>query len=259
MILATTGVTVHADGLERLERGRTYIFVSNHQSIYDIPVLFATLPWQLRIIAKDSIGQFPFLGWHLRRTGHLLVDRRRPDRAGSSEVEERWWRKGLSLLMFPEGTRSADGRVGRSRVVTFLLAVEAGLPIVPISVEGSRFVMKKGRLMTCPGHVTLRVHDPIETARPAGGRSARACRARARTCGHAAVGAPVDPLGLELRLLHRGWTLSLNADGFELLPAGVTAGLADAADSLGPWHLDLSAENRAVRHGDTRRLQVALH
>ena len=68
LILATTGVTVHADGLERLERGRTYIFVANHQSIYDIPVLFATLPWQLRIIAKDSIGRFPFLGWHLRRS-----------------------------------------------------------------------------------------------------------------------------------------------------------------------------------------------
>jgi 1-acyl-sn-glycerol-3-phosphate acyltransferase len=164
LILATTGVTVHAQGLERLKPGRTYIFVSNHQSIYDIPVLFATLPWQLRIIAKESIGRFPFLGWHLRRSGHLLVDRRRPDRAG---ILRRWKtlvEKGLSLIIFPEGTRSVDGRLAAFKGGSFLLAVEAGLPIVPISVEGSRLVMKKGRLMTCPGRVSLTVHEPIETA-----------------------------------------------------------------------------------------------
>ena len=164
LILATTGVTVHAEGLDRLEPGRTYIFVSNHQSIYDIPVLFATLPWQLRIIAKESIGRFPFLGWHLRRSGHLLVDRRRPDRAG---ILRRWKAlvdKGLSLIIFPEGTRSVDGRVAPFKGGSFLLAVEAGLPIVPISLDGSRFVMRKGRLMTCPGHVRLTVHEPIETA-----------------------------------------------------------------------------------------------
>jgi 1-acyl-sn-glycerol-3-phosphate acyltransferase len=164
LIRATTGVSVHAQGLERLERGRTYIFVSNHQSIYDIPVLFATLPWQLRIIAKESIGRFPFLGWHLRRSGHLLVDRRRPDRAG---ILRRWKalvEKGLSLIIFPEGTRSVDGGVAAFKGGSFLLAVEAGLPIVPISVEGSRLVMKKGRLMTCPGRVSLTVHEPIETA-----------------------------------------------------------------------------------------------
>ncbi len=127
--------------------------MANHQSIYDIPVLFATLPWQLRIIAKESIGRFPFLGWHLRRSGHLLVDRRRPDRAGILRKWKALVEKGLSLLIFPEGTRSVDGRVAAFKGGPFLLAVEAGLPIVPISVEGSRFVMKKGRLMTCPGHV----------------------------------------------------------------------------------------------------------
>jgi len=84
LILATTGVRVHVGGLERLEPGRTYVFVANHQSIYDIPILFWSLPYQLRIIAKESLGRFPFLGWHLRRTGHMLVDRRRPDRAAIS-------------------------------------------------------------------------------------------------------------------------------------------------------------------------------
>ena len=81
LILRTTGVHVDIDGLERLVPGRTYLFVANHQSIYDIPILFWSLPYQLRIIAKESLGRFPFLGWHLRRTGHMLVDRRRPDRA----------------------------------------------------------------------------------------------------------------------------------------------------------------------------------
>jgi 1-acyl-sn-glycerol-3-phosphate acyltransferase len=165
LILATTGVDVKVEGLERIERGETYIFISNHQSIYDIPVIFASLPFQLRIIAKESLGRFPFLGWHLLRAGHLLVDRRNPDRSG---ILNRWRRlvsDRLSLIIFPEGTRSADGRVGRFKGGSFLLALEAGLTVVPLSVSGTRHVMKKGRLMTCPGHVTLRVHDPVVTPR----------------------------------------------------------------------------------------------
>ena len=163
LILTTTGVEVQVSGLDRVKRGETYVFVSNHQSIYDIPVIFASLPFQLRIIAKESLGRFPFLGWHLRRAGHLLVDRRKPDRAG---ILNRWRRlvnDHLSLIIFPEGTRSEDGRVGRFRGGSFLLALEAGLTIVPVSISGSRHVMKKGRLMTCPGHVTLIVHEPIPT------------------------------------------------------------------------------------------------
>jgi 1-acyl-sn-glycerol-3-phosphate acyltransferase len=163
LILATTGVDIEPHGLERLTPGRTYIFVSNHQSIYDIPIIFWNLPWQLRIIAKASLGSFPFLGWHLSRTGHLLVDRRRPDPLG---ILKRWKglvSRGLSLIVFPEGTRSADGRVGRFKGGSFLLAIQAGLPIVPISVSGSRHVMQKNRLMTCPGHVRLVVHDPVPT------------------------------------------------------------------------------------------------
>ena len=164
LILATTGVSVEVTGLDRLPRDRTFIFVSNHQSIYDIPVIFATLPYQLRIIAKESLGSFPFLGWHLQRNGHLLVDRRNPDRAG---ILRRWRAlvgEGLSLIIFPEGTRSADGRVGRFKPGSFLLAVEAQLPVVPLSIDGTRQVMRKGRLMTRPGHARLVVHAPIDTA-----------------------------------------------------------------------------------------------
>jgi 1-acyl-sn-glycerol-3-phosphate acyltransferase len=165
LILATTGVQVRVQGLERIRAGDTFVFISNHQSIYDIPVIFASLPFQLRIIAKESLGRFPFLGWHLRRAGHLLVDRSNPDRSG---ILKRWRRlvaDRLSLIIFPEGTRSIDGRVGRFKAGSFLLALEAGLTIVPLSVSGSRHVMRKGRLMTRPGHVTLIVHEPVISPR----------------------------------------------------------------------------------------------
>lgn len=161
LILKTTGVRVHVEGLERITPGTTYVFVSNHQSIYDIPVLFASLPHQLRIIAKASLASFPVLGWHLRRGGHLFVDRRRPDHGG---ILDRWRslvKDGLSLIIFAEGTRSMDGTVARFKAGSFLLALEAGLPIVPLSIVGTRFVMQKGRLRTEPGQVELRVHDPI--------------------------------------------------------------------------------------------------
>jgi len=162
LILKTTGVRVQVEGLDRVRLGTTYVFVSNHQSIYDIPVLFASLPFQLRIIAKESLARFPVLGWHLRRGGHLLVDRQHPDRAG---ILKRWRAlvsEGLSLIIFAEGTRSPDGRVARFKAGSFLLAIEAGLPVVPVAVIGTRAVMPKGRLRTEPADVALVVHDPIQ-------------------------------------------------------------------------------------------------
>jgi len=162
LILKTTGVRVTVDGLDRITPGTTYVFVSNHQSIYDTPVVFASLPYQLRIIAKESLAYFPVLGWHLRRGGHLFVDRKHPDRAG---ILNRWRAlvsEGLSLIIYAEGTRSADGRVARFKAGSFLLAIEAQLPIVPVAVIGTRAVMPKGRLRTEPADVQLVVHDPIQ-------------------------------------------------------------------------------------------------
>jgi 1-acyl-sn-glycerol-3-phosphate acyltransferase len=162
LILKTTGVRVSVEGIGRLTPGTTYVFVSNHQSIYDIPVIFASLPYQLRIIAKESLARFPVLGWHLKRGGHLFVDRKNPDRQG---ILARWRSlvsEGLSLIIFAEGTRSRDGRVARFKAGSFLLAIEARLPIVPLAVIGTRAVMPKGRLRTEPASVRLVVHDPIE-------------------------------------------------------------------------------------------------
>jgi 1-acyl-sn-glycerol-3-phosphate acyltransferase len=166
LILRTTGVRVRVIGLDRLTPGRTYVFVSNHQSIYDTPVIFASLPYQLRIIAKESLARFPVLGWHLKRGRHLFVDRRHPDPPG---ILKRWRAlisEGLSLIIYAEGTRSRDGQVARFKAGSFLLAMQAGLPIVPLAVIGTRHVMQKVRLRTEPGDVTLIVHDPIDP--PAG-------------------------------------------------------------------------------------------
>jgi 1-acyl-sn-glycerol-3-phosphate acyltransferase len=163
LILNTTGVQVSVEGLDRLDPSRSYVFASNHQSIYDIPILFASLPFQLRIIAKESLGRIPFMGWHLRRTGHVLVDRSRPG-AGVVRKMARLARAGHSLIVFPEGTRSTDGTVGRFKGGPFVIALQAGLPVVPITVVGSRHVMFRGDLMVRPGRVTVIVHDPIDTA-----------------------------------------------------------------------------------------------
>lgn len=163
LILRTTGVRVRVSGLEHLDPGRSYVFAANHQSIYDIPAVFASIPYQLRIVAKASLGRIPFLGWHLRRTGHLLVDRRNPGADIVSKMK-RLVNEAHSLIVFPEGTRSVDGTVARFRKGPFLVAIDAGLPVVPITIDGSRHVMTKGRLTVRPGEVRLTVHPPIETA-----------------------------------------------------------------------------------------------
>jgi 1-acyl-sn-glycerol-3-phosphate acyltransferase len=190
LILTTTGVRVTVEGLDRVKPGTTYVFVSNHQSIYDTPVLFWSLPYQLRIIAKESLATFPVLGWHLRRGRHLFVDRRHPDRAG---ILARWRSlvsEGLSLMIFAEGTRSLDGHVARFKGGSFLLAIEAGLPVVPIAIIGTRKVMPKNRLRTEPADVTLVVHDPI--AAPAIERPTARDAKRFADCAHAVVSETVE-------------------------------------------------------------------
>jgi len=163
LILKTSGVRVRVEGLERLDRSGCYVFAANHQSIYDIPIVFASLPFQLRIIAKESLGTIPFMGWHLRRAGHLLVNRTNPG-PGVVKKMARLVAEGHSLIVFPEGTRSLDGVVGRFKGGSFVIALQSALPIVPITISGSRHVMRKGQLTVHAGDVTLTVHDRVETS-----------------------------------------------------------------------------------------------
>jgi 1-acyl-sn-glycerol-3-phosphate acyltransferase len=138
------------------------VFVANHASFYDIPILFAAVPRQLRIMAKATLGRVPFIGWHLKRAGHLLVDRERPGAAIFKRMQ-RTLRHGVSLIVFPEGARTLTGELDEFKAGVFMLAIEHKLPIVPLSVAGSRDVMPRDRLMVTPGPVRVTVHDWIAT------------------------------------------------------------------------------------------------
>jgi 1-acyl-sn-glycerol-3-phosphate acyltransferase len=162
LILKTTGVRVRVTGLEHVDRGRSYVVAANHQSIYDIPIIFTALPLQLRIVAKESLGRIPFLGWHLQRTGHLLVDRKNPG-AGILKRMASLVAAARSVIVFPEGTRSVDGSVGRFKGGIFLLAIDSTLPVLPVSIARSRFVMLKGQLMVKPEEVSVTIHPPVAT------------------------------------------------------------------------------------------------
>jgi 1-acyl-sn-glycerol-3-phosphate acyltransferase len=160
-ILGVSGVRVEERGT--LPAGDTScVFVANHASFFDIPILFATVPRPLRIIAKAALGRVPFIGWHLRRAGHLLVDRTNPGAAIVKKMQ-RMTADGASLIVFPEGSRSRNGELGKFKGGVFLLALETGLPIVPISVSGSRAVMPPGRVAVHPSHVCVTMHEPIAT------------------------------------------------------------------------------------------------
>ncbi len=160
---AVLGVEVETSGLDRFDAGGTYIFMANHASFLDGPMVFAIIPQSVRVILKKSIFAFPVLGWILIAAGFVPVDRR----AGGGGVHsiERAVRdmkeQGHSFLIFPEGTRSLDGKLGRFRRGGFFLAVGAGAPIVPISIRGTFELMPKGRFGSKRGTVSVEFHAPI--------------------------------------------------------------------------------------------------
>jgi len=159
-ILGTTGVRVRLSGVAIPTT--SCIFVANHASIYDTPILLGSIPRQLRLMAKSALRWVPFIGWHLALSRHVLVNRKNPG-ASVFKRMQRMARIGASVFVFPEGSRSADGALKDFKPGIFLLAIENRLPVVPLTVIGSRDVMPKGRLMTCPANVEIVVHDPIST------------------------------------------------------------------------------------------------
>jgi 1-acyl-sn-glycerol-3-phosphate acyltransferase len=165
LILKTSGIRVRVEGLENVDPSQTAIYCSNHASAMDIPILFVHLPVQFRFLAKRSLFHLPFLGWHLRRSGHIPVDRARPHEAlkGFSRAAERI-REGCPVVMFPEGTRSRTGEMNPFKGGGFYLAILSGAPMVPITLNGTRHVLKPDTYHVRAGQTEMIVHAPIPTS-----------------------------------------------------------------------------------------------
>ena len=157
---ANDGCAGERHGREKLDQGPSYVLASNHQSIYDIPILFASLPLRVHSMASLEPVSVPWLAPSTNRASAREPQQRRRHRRQDAAAGERI----PPAHRLSRRTRSIDGRVGRFKKGSFLVAIDAGLPIVPISVTGSRHVMLKGRLMVRPGDVRVTVHDPIPTA-----------------------------------------------------------------------------------------------
>jgi len=163
-ILATCRIEVECEGLEDLDLTQPYVFMSNHQSVFDIAAIVTTLPVSWRFVAKRELLWVPFFGWVLGLGGHVIVDRGNRERAlRSLKRAATRIRSGTSVIIFPEGTRSASGTLGAFKSGGFHLAIEAGVPIVPISVSGSRRITPKSSLRIESGRVKIRYGTPIPT------------------------------------------------------------------------------------------------
>lgn len=135
---------IHVEGLERIEKGRAYVVVSNHQSMLDIMLLLAFLPLHFKFIAKRELFWIPFLGWHLALARYISLHRGDPESGRLCLARGReWLRKGVSVVFFPEGTRSPDGEIHEFKAGAFKVALEEGLDLLPLVVRGTREAVPK--------------------------------------------------------------------------------------------------------------------
>jgi len=164
-LLAASLIHVRVEGAEGLDPAATYVFVSNHQSLMDIPAILSTLPHQFRFFAKKGLYQIPFVGTHLRRAGHLPVDRSsaraslKSMTAGANIISTR----GVSVLLFPEGGRAPEG-LREFKEGAAYIAIKAGVPVVPIAIVGMREKLPMGSIHVRSGRVALHIGAPIPTA-----------------------------------------------------------------------------------------------
>lgn len=159
------GIRVDVSGREAIDKKTRYVFMANHLSFIDGPLIFRLIPQSVRVILKKSVFRIPILGLGMKYVGFVPVDRKRI-RGGKRSIETaaRLMReRGYSYLLFPEGTRSRDGRLQAFRRGGFFLAIEADVPIVPISIAGTFALMPKGSMFAKPGPVRVRFHPPIAT------------------------------------------------------------------------------------------------
>jgi 1-acyl-sn-glycerol-3-phosphate acyltransferase len=165
MLLRIAGVRVHLEGLEHISPSGAYVFVVNHVSYMDTPVVFANVPVQFRFLAKKELFRIPGIGTHLTRAGHIPV----PLEAKAflktlTEAGRLVRERGISVLVFPEGGRSETGELQEFKDGAAYLAIKAGVPVVPLGLIGMFDILRMHSVHIRSGQVTLRVGEPIPTA-----------------------------------------------------------------------------------------------
>lgn len=164
MILKTSFVRVQSEGLEHIDPAQSAVYAANHLSALDIPVLYSCLPAQFRILAKRELFKYPFLGWHLTRSGQIPIDHgdaraslRSLNRASDS------LRNGMPLVIFPEGGRSPSGQLRDFMGGAFYIAIKAQAPVVPVVLVGTYELLPMNSFHLRPGRVEMIVGEPIST------------------------------------------------------------------------------------------------
>jgi 1-acyl-sn-glycerol-3-phosphate acyltransferase len=162
-LLAAAGVRVRLHGLEHARTHDPCIFIANHQSMVDVWVMLTFVPPNTRFVAKRELFRIPIFGWALAASGCIPIDRGHRSLAIRSlrQAGERI-RAGRSVVLYPEGSRSRDGRLGPFKKGAFHVAVQAGVPVVPVAITGSHDVLPPGRLRVRPGPVDVFVEPPID-------------------------------------------------------------------------------------------------
>lgn len=163
-ICALSGVRVTIEGVENLAADKTFIFAANHQSQFDIFVLQGYLPFNFRWLAKKELFQIPVWGTAMKKAGYIPVDRSHGRQAlRSLEEAAKFIAKGASVIIFPEGTRSRDGKLQPFKAGGMVLAIKAGVELVPVAISGTFAILPKGSLLLHPGRVVIRIGTPITT------------------------------------------------------------------------------------------------
>lgn len=164
LLLAAGGIRVSAEGVEHLDPDAPQVLMANHQSLLDVLALFHALPVSLRFVAKRELGRVPLFGAAMRRSGHVLIDRGNRVQAVEAmrDAGERMKEEGLTLALFPEGTRSPDMELRRFRRGPFVLAIDTGTVLVPVAVDGGPRVLPPGERRVRPGTVHVRCGEPVD-------------------------------------------------------------------------------------------------
>jgi 1-acyl-sn-glycerol-3-phosphate acyltransferase len=164
-VLRIFGVHVHLSGMENLEQGKTYVYVSNHASMFDIPAVIASIPDEIRIVFKKELSHVPIWGWALAVGHYVSIDRfSAKDAMKSLDAAAEKIRSGASVLLFAEGTRTRTGKLQPFKRGAFALASKAGIPVVPLTINNSFRILPKGSIHIRPADISLIVDKPIPTA-----------------------------------------------------------------------------------------------